>query len=65
MALAVLPSEHLLANADDGTGLIGMWLSTWLLDLLGRPGTLVLLLAVLGLGVLLAFEVRFVRHAAS
>jgi hypothetical protein len=65
MALAVLPSEHLLANADDGTGLIGKWLSTWLLDLLGGPGTLVLLVAVLGLGALLAFDVKVLRHAAS
>ncbi|HLZ27868.1 MAG TPA: DNA translocase FtsK 4TM domain-containing protein [Chloroflexota bacterium] len=67
LALAVLPSEHLLGSTDDGTGLIGKWLSTWLLDLLGGPGTLVLLLAVLGLGVLLAFDVKLLRvgHAAS
>ena len=63
IALAVLPSEHLLANADDGTGLIGRWLSSWLLDLLGGPGTLVLLVAVLGLGVLLAFDVRLFHLA--
>ena len=49
------------ANADDGTGLIGQWLSTWLLDLLGGPGTLVLLVAVLGLGALLAFDVKLFR----
>jgi hypothetical protein len=63
MALAVLPSEHLLGNADQGTGLIGQWLSTWLLDLLGGPGTLVLLVAVLGLGALLAFDVKLLRVA--
>jgi hypothetical protein len=64
LAVAVLPSEHLLANADDGAGLIGKWLSTWLLDLLGGPGTLVLLVAVLGLGVLLAFDVKLLHVAA-
>lgn len=64
LALAVLPSEHLLANADDGAGLIGKWLSTWLLELLGGPGTLVLLVAVLGLGVLLAFDVKLLHVAA-
>jgi 4TM region of DNA translocase FtsK/SpoIIIE len=62
LAVAVLPSEQLLGN-DEGAGLIGHWLSAWLLDLIGGPGTLVLLVAVLGLGVLLAFDVRLLRAA--
>jgi hypothetical protein len=60
VALGVLPSEHLLGNTES-TGLIGQWLSIWLLDLLGGPGTLVLLVAVLGVGVLLAFDVKLFR----
>ena len=60
IALAVLPSEHLLGN-DTSTGLIGQWLSTWLVDLLGGPGTLVLLVAALAIGVLLAFDVNWLR----
>jgi hypothetical protein len=64
IALAVLPSEHLLASGasdTESTGLIGRWLSTWLVDLLGGPGTLVVLVAALGLGVLLAFDVKLLR----
>jgi hypothetical protein len=61
IALAILPSEHLLGNADTGTGLIGKWLSSWLLDLVGGPATLVLLVAGLGLGALLAFDVKLLR----
>ena len=62
MALAVLPSEHLLGGGES-TGLVGQWLSIWLLDLVGGPTTLVLLAVVLGLGVLLAFDVRLLRVA--
>jgi hypothetical protein len=65
LALAVLPTQDLLANHAEGTGLVGKWLSTWLLELLGGPGTLVLLVAVLGLGVLLAFDVKLLRGAAA
>jgi hypothetical protein len=64
IALAVLPSEHLLANGasdTESTGLVGRWLSTWLLDLLGGPGTIVVLVAALGLGALLAFDVKLLR----
>jgi hypothetical protein len=62
IASAVLPSEQLLSGpGDDSTGLIGRWLSSWLLDLLGGPGTVVVLAAALGLGVLLAFNVRLLR----
>jgi DNA translocase FtsK/SpoIIIE-like protein len=64
LALAVLPSEQLLENGTS-TGLIGLWLSTWLLDLIGGPGTLVLLVGVLGLGVLLAFDVCLLRAAPA
>jgi len=65
IALAVLPSEQLLGHPDDGTGLIGTWLSTWLVDLLGGPGTLVLLAAALGLGALLAFDVKLLQRLAT
>jgi hypothetical protein len=64
IALAALPSEDLLGTGPGNTGLVGHWLSTWLLDLVGGPGTLVVLVAVLGLGVLLAFDVRLLRAAA-
>ncbi|MDQ6670459.1 MAG: DNA translocase FtsK 4TM domain-containing protein [Chloroflexota bacterium] len=60
LALAVLPSEYLLGGGQS-SGLIGQLLSTSLLDLLGGPTTLVLLVVVLGLGVLLAFDVRLLR----
>ena len=61
LALAVLPSESLLGGGASA-GLIGQWLSTWLLELLGGPGTLVLLVGVLALGVLLAFDVKVLRQ---
>jgi hypothetical protein len=63
LALAALPSEDLLGTSTDNSGLIGHWLSTWLLDLVGGPATLVLLVAVLGVGVLLTFDVRLLRVA--
>jgi hypothetical protein len=58
VAITVLASEHLLANDRQGTGLIGTWLTAWLVDLLGPPFTTVVLVGLLGLGVLLAFDVR-------
>ncbi|MGI9148134.1 MAG: DNA translocase FtsK 4TM domain-containing protein [Chloroflexota bacterium] len=64
MTLAVLPSEHLLGNRSS-TGLVGQWLSTSLRDLLGGPATLVVLVAVLGLGALLALDVRVLRIAPA
>jgi hypothetical protein len=58
IAVSLLPIEHLLSNGSEGTGLVGRWLSTTLLDLLAVPATLVLLLALLGVGIWLAFDLR-------
>jgi hypothetical protein len=63
VAVGVLASEHLLANDREGTGLIGRWLTSWLVDLLGQPLTVVALVALLTLGTLLAFNVRLPRAA--
>jgi len=60
IALAILPSHSLLARSESA-GLVGGWLSTWLLDLLGGPATLVLLIALLGVGALLALDVSLLR----
>ena len=65
IAVDVVASEHLLAGGRDGTGLIGRWLTVWLLDLLGPPLTIALLIAVIGAGGLLAFNVRLTRVARS
>jgi hypothetical protein len=65
IAVDVVASEHLLANGRDGTGLIGKWLTTWLLDLFGPPLTIALVIAVTGVGALLAFNVRLPRAARS
>jgi hypothetical protein len=65
VAVGVLASEHLLANDREGTGLIGKWLTAWLVDLLGQPFTVVVLVALLILGTLLAFNVRLPRAARS
>jgi len=65
IAVDVVASEHLLAGGRDGTGLIGNWLTVWLLDLLGPPLTIALLIAVIGAGGLLAFNVRLTRAARS
>jgi hypothetical protein len=63
VAVTVVASEHLLANDRAGTGLIGRWLTSWFVDLLGFPFTVVALLALLVLGTLLAFNVRVPRAA--
>jgi hypothetical protein len=58
--IAVLAIEHLLPRAanDAGTGLIGQWLSTLMLDLLGGPGTSLALALLLGLGIALTFDLK-------
>jgi hypothetical protein len=61
IAVSLLPIEHLLSNGSEGTGLVGRWLSTTLIDLFAAPATLVLLLAVLGVGIWLAFDLRLPR----
>jgi amino acid transporter len=65
VAVTVLASEHLLANDREGTGLIGRWLTAWLVDFLGQPFTVVALVVLLTVGALLAFNVRGPRAARS
>jgi DNA translocase FtsK/SpoIIIE-like protein len=59
VAVSVLAAEHLLANGSQGSGLVGAWLSSWLVDLVGFGGTLVVVVGFLVAGTLLAFDVRF------
>jgi hypothetical protein len=56
LVLAALPAAQLLAPSVAGTGLVGAWLATSLLDWLGAPVTTLMLLALVGLGALLALE---------
>jgi hypothetical protein len=58
IVVSLLPSEDLLGSGAGGTGLIGGWLSSTLLDLLAGAGTLLALLVVLGLGIWLALDLR-------
>jgi hypothetical protein len=59
LALVALAGESLLASHGDGTGLVGDWLSGMLLDLLGTPITVMVLLVLLAAGTLLAFDLRW------
>ena len=59
IAGVVAASEQLMANGGDGTGLVGAWLSGTLVELFGGRLTTVLLVVLLGLGIWLAFEVRW------
>jgi hypothetical protein len=52
LLLAVLPAEDLLGRS---TGLLGEWLSRFLIELLGLPLAVALLLGLLGLGAALTF----------
>ena len=56
LVLAALPAAQLLAPSVAGTGLVGGWLATSLLDWLGARVTTLMLLALIGLGALLALE---------
>jgi 4TM region of DNA translocase FtsK/SpoIIIE len=58
--VAALPASHLHGL---GSGLAGEWLGNVLLDALGGPGTTVVLLASLAVGVLLALDVSLVQIA--
>lgn len=58
MTMAVAASENLIANGQEGTGLVGTWLSASLINLLGGPLTIILLVVLLGWGIMLAFELR-------
>ncbi len=59
IALAVAASEQLIAQGRAGTGLIGEWLSASLLDLFGAPLTNILLVVLLGVGIFLAFDLKW------
>jgi hypothetical protein len=56
IALALLPGERLLGES---TGILGNWLTGLLLELLGGPLSVALILIVLGIGVVLTFGVKF------
>jgi hypothetical protein len=58
--VAALPTAHLVGL---GSGVVGEWLGNVLLDALGGPGTAVVLLASLVVGVLLALDVSLVQLA--
>jgi hypothetical protein len=58
--VAGLPTAHLLRL---GSGLVGEWLGNVLLDTLGGPVTAVVLLALVGVGSLLALDVSLVQLA--
>jgi hypothetical protein len=61
IALTVLPFEHLLGGEQAGSGAIGQWLSSMLIELFGEAAALLLLLVLLGFGILLAFNVKAPR----
>ncbi|MBV9356302.1 MAG: DNA translocase FtsK 4TM domain-containing protein [Chloroflexi bacterium] len=56
VVLAALPAMQMLSPSGAGTGLVGAWLATSLLDWLGAPVTTLMLLALIVLGGLLAVE---------
>jgi chromate transport protein ChrA len=63
IAIAVAACEQFIANGREGTGLFGEWLSATFLDLFGGPLTSVLLLVLLGLGILMAFDVKWPKRS--
>jgi hypothetical protein len=63
IAVVARASENLLANGTGGTGRVGEWLSGGLLDLLGGPITIMLLVSLLAAGTLLAFDVKWPKVA--
>jgi hypothetical protein len=65
LLLGVLPAEHALGHGQDGTGLVGEWLSATLVDLIGGPATVVLLAVLIVVGIFLTFEPRIPRVAKT
>jgi hypothetical protein len=64
LAVACLPTQHLLAPGS--AGLIGATFGNLLLELVGGPVTIFVMLLMLLIGVLLTFDVRrWRRHAAN
>jgi hypothetical protein len=55
ITLALLPSERLLGQS---TGIVGNWLTGFLIDLLGGPVTVALILIAVGVGAALTFDVK-------
>jgi hypothetical protein len=63
ITIALLPAERLLGQS---TGLVGEWFTGFLLDLLGAPIAILFTIALVSLGVLLAFDVgRWKRPIAA
>jgi hypothetical protein len=62
LVLACLPILHFVGV---GTGLVGAWLATLLVDWLGGPGAGVVLVAFVLLGALLAFDVTLAQFAGA
>jgi hypothetical protein len=58
ITIALLPAEHLLGGS---IGLVGEWFTGFLVDVLGQPGTVALLLALVTLGVALTFNLRLLK----
>jgi hypothetical protein len=58
IAMAVLPGERLLG---DSTGLVGDWLTTFLVELAGEPITVVIVLITLAVGAVLVLDLRVRR----
>jgi hypothetical protein len=65
IALAVAASEQLIATGSNGTGLVGEWLSASLLDLFGAPFTSLLLVVLLGVGIVMAFDLKWPKAPPS
>jgi hypothetical protein len=61
IALTVLSFQHLLGGEQAGSGAVGQWLSSMLIELFGQAAALLLLLVLLGFGILLAFNVKVPR----
>ena len=62
IALTLLPGERLMGGS---TGLVGDWLTGFLLDLLGGPLTVMLVTLALGLGIWLGFAINPRRAARA
>jgi type IV secretory pathway VirB2 component (pilin) len=58
IAFALVPSERLLGGS---TGVVGEWLTTFLLSLVGGPLTVTVIVILVSVGVALAFNVRMKR----
>jgi hypothetical protein len=55
ITIALVPAEHLLGKS---TGALGEWSTGFLVQILGQPGTVALLLALVTLGIALTFNLK-------